>query len=113
MRHARELAGPTTEIGLVAWKEQNLLMAQGPVRDFGFNLGWDRQYAEAVRWLGENPGQRRLFILDEAMGKCVDKARAQDVGHANRREWWLFGADAVVVGCTPPNPKDDSDPGDP
>ena len=113
MRRARELAGPTAEIGLVAWKEQNLLMAQGPVRDFGFNLSWDRQYTEAVQWLGEKPDQRRLFILDEAMGNCVDKDKAQRVGRANRREWWLFGAAAVVAGCTPPNPKDDdSDPAD-
>jgi hypothetical protein len=113
MRRARELAGPTAEIGMVAWKEQNLLMAQGPVRDFGFMLSWDRQYAEAVQWLGENPQQRRLFILEDAMGQCVDKGKAQRVGHANRREWWLFGADAVVAGCTPPNPKDeDADPAD-
>ena len=107
MKHARELAGADTEIGLVAWKEQNLLMAQGPVRDFGFALGWNRQYEEAVRWLGENPAQRRIFILDEAMGDCVDQAKASFVGHANRREWWLFGADAVVAGCVPKTPKDE------
>lgn len=113
MRRARELAGANTEIGLVAWKEQNLLMASGPVRDFGFNLAWDKQYAAAVRWQGEAPTQRRIFILEEAMGDCVDTTKATRVGHANRRDWWLFGADAVRPGCAPIDKsavQDDSEP---
>ncbi|MDR2011503.1 MAG: glycosyltransferase family 39 protein [Rhodanobacter sp.] len=101
MRHARELAGVDTEIGLVAWKEQNLLMAEGPVHEFGFNLPWNRQYADAVHWLSAAPVQRRLFILADAMGDCVDRTKAIRVGLANRREWWLVGADAVVLGCAP------------
>src|SRR3546814_2911007 len=32
MREARDLAGPGTEVGLVAWREQNLLQARGPTR---------------------------------------------------------------------------------
>jgi 4-amino-4-deoxy-L-arabinose transferase-like glycosyltransferase len=110
MRHARELAGPDTEIGMVAWKEQNLLMAQGPVRDFGFTYAWESQYAEAVRWQAEAPARRRIFILDQAMGDCVDRSKATRVGHANRREWWLFGADAVIRGCVPvPKAEEDAD----
>jgi len=101
MRHARELAGADTEIGLVAWKEQNLFMAVGPVRDFGFKRPWDEQYAEAVQWQAEAPAQRRIFILEPAMGDCVDKTKATHIGFANRREYWLFGADAVVQGCVP------------
>ncbi|HEY6940460.1 MAG TPA: glycosyltransferase family 39 protein [Dokdonella sp.] len=107
MRRAREMAGTGSEIGLVAWKEQNLLMAQGPVRDFGFRERWDRQFVEAARWLGESPAQRRIFILDRAMdaaGACVDRSKARRVGHANRREWFLLDADAVVPGCVPGAP---------
>lgn len=107
MRRARELAGPNTEIGLVAWKEQNLLMAQGPVREFGFVAGWNRQYEEAAQWLAQAPRQRRLFMLDEAMGDCVDRSKAVRVGHANRREWWLAGIEAVVPGCVPVTRKDE------
>lgn len=116
MRRARELAGPDIEIGMVAWKEQNLLMAQGPVREFGFVHGWNRQYEEAVRWLSEAPHQRRIFILDEAMGKCVDQSKATRVGRANRREWWMLGIDAVVPNCIPVTRKDEEalkDGGDP
>ena len=118
MRHARELAGADTQIGLVAWKEQNLLMADGPVRDFGFRAPWPTQFERASQWLAEAPQQRRLFILEDAMkrmGRCVDASRAVRVGHANRRDWWLLGADAVVPGCTPEaaadsDEQDDADP---
>jgi 4-amino-4-deoxy-L-arabinose transferase-like glycosyltransferase len=122
MRKARELAGPDTEIGLVAWKEQNLLMAQGPVREFGFRLPWDKQYVDAVQWLEQAPAQRRLFMLDQAMdvaGACMDRSKGVRVGNANRREWWLLGADAFVPGCVPAatplapdagGPGDDADP---
>ncbi|HEY0179394.1 MAG TPA: glycosyltransferase family 39 protein [Dokdonella sp.] len=113
MRRARALAGADVEIGLVAWKEQNLLMAIGPVRDFGFLAPIDRQYAEAVAWMAEAPARRRVFILDLAMGACVDTAKAVRVGRANRREWWLFGADAVVPGCVPTPPADADDAADP
>jgi 4-amino-4-deoxy-L-arabinose transferase-like glycosyltransferase len=104
MRHARALAGADTEIGMVAWKEQNLLMAVGPVREFGFKSPWDKQYVEAVQWLQQAPEKRRIFILDQAMDvadNCIDKSKAVRVGHANRREWWLLGSDAVSAGCVP------------
>ena len=104
MRRARELAGADSEIGLVAWKEQNLLMAQGPVHDFGFRQPWNRQYADAVHWLAEAPARRRIFILEQAIdgaGACLDHAKVTRVGNANRREWYLFGADALVPGCVP------------
>ena len=109
MRRARDQAGPDAELGLVAWKEQNLLMASGPVQDFGFNRPFDQQYVDGVQWLTAAPATRRIFILDEAMGECVDKAKATRIGHANRRDYWLFGADAVVTGCVP-KPATDDDP---
>jgi len=84
MRHARELAGPGVEIGLVAWKEQNLLMADGPVRDFGFVNPWDKQLLEAMQWQAENPVQRPIFILDDAMGRCIDRDSVSLIAQAQR-----------------------------
>jgi 4-amino-4-deoxy-L-arabinose transferase-like glycosyltransferase len=107
MRHAREIAGAQAQIGLVGWREQNLLMATGPTTEFGFNQPRDRQYAEAVQWQAQAPAQRWIFSIDEAMGKCVDKAKAQRVGAANRREWWMFRAEAVIAGCVPAASEDD------
>jgi len=102
MQRARELAGPEAEIGLVAWKEQNLLMARGPVRDFGFRRPWNEQFDAASRWLAEAPRDRRIFILEDAMelaSGCIDRARVREIGRANRRKWFLLGADAVTPGC--------------
>ncbi|MEP6898660.1 MAG: glycosyltransferase family 39 protein, partial [Rhodanobacter sp.] len=101
MTRARILAGPDATIGLLAWKEQNLLMAQGPVAEFGFLKPWPQQYADAVAWLRAQPAQRWLFSLDDAMGICVDRRRAIHVGRANRRDWWMFKLDAVTTGCVP------------
>jgi 4-amino-4-deoxy-L-arabinose transferase-like glycosyltransferase len=101
MLRARRIAGPHATIGLVAWKEQNLLMAQGPVVEFGFLEPWPQQYAQAAAWLQAAPAQRWIFSLDAAMGDCVDRRHARYVGHANRREWWMYRADAVVPGCVP------------
>ncbi|MHB1272290.1 MAG: hypothetical protein ACYCZD_05865 [Rhodanobacter sp.] len=41
------------------------------------------------------------FSLDTAMGDCVNRRRARHVGHANRREWWMYQAAAVIPGCVP------------
>jgi 4-amino-4-deoxy-L-arabinose transferase-like glycosyltransferase len=108
MEHARQIAGATAPIGLVGWKEQNLLMATGPTAEFGFSRPRDQQYIEATQWQAQAPAQRWIFIIAPAMGECVDRAKAQRVGQANRREWWMFKADAVVANCVPP-PTDDDD----
>ena len=50
MRRAGDIAGPQAQIALVAWKEQNLLMADRPVVTFGFKKPWETQFAEAVAW---------------------------------------------------------------
>jgi 4-amino-4-deoxy-L-arabinose transferase-like glycosyltransferase len=101
MAQARAIAGPEAGIGLLAWKEQNLLMAQGPVAEFGFLKPWPQQYADAIAWLRQDPARRWIFSLDDAMGHCVDRRRAIHVGHANRREWWMFQLGAVAPDCTP------------
>ena len=101
MARARAVAGPDAPIGLLAWKEQNLLMASGPVTEFGFLQPWPRQYAQATAWLRADPAQRWIFSLDEAMGACVVRQRAHFVGYANRRSWWMFQLDAVIPGCVP------------
>ncbi|MCZ4312497.1 glycosyltransferase family 39 protein [Comamonadaceae bacterium G21597-S1] len=101
MRKAGQIAGPQAQIGLVAWKEQNLLMADRPVTTFGFKREWEAQYAAAVRWQAEAPDQRWIFALRDAVESCVIEDRAQVVGYANRRLWWIFRADAVRPDCVP------------
>lgn len=99
MQRARALAGPRTELGLVAWKEQNLLQAVGPVAEFGFLRPFPEQLAAGIAWLRQAPEHRRLFVLEEALGECVLRARAQEVGTANRRTWFLVGPEAIAPAC--------------
>jgi 4-amino-4-deoxy-L-arabinose transferase-like glycosyltransferase len=99
MRHAGEIAGPTAEIGLVGWKEQNLLLADRKVTEFGFLKPKSRQLADAIRWQEADPGSRWIFVLDRVMAPCVDRDKAVVVGHANRREWLMFKSDAVMPSC--------------
>jgi hypothetical protein len=101
MRKAGQLIGSDGELALVGWREQNLLMADRPVREFGFRVPPDQQFVQAAKWQAEAPEHRWIFSLDRAMGDCVDLSRATRVGQANRRDWWLFRADAVKPGCVP------------
>jgi 4-amino-4-deoxy-L-arabinose transferase-like glycosyltransferase len=87
------------ELALVAWKEQNLLLAAPRAAEFGFVTPWHEQLAAAIRWQEGRPESRWVFILADAMAPCVAQDKATYVGHANRREWWLFRADAVAPSC--------------
>lgn len=98
MRQARGMAGDAT-IGLVAWKEQNLLQAQGPVAEFGFRRPVDAQLRDGIAWLRQDPTARRLFVLDDAMDACVLRDRARRVGTANRRDWYLLDVGAIAPSC--------------
>jgi 4-amino-4-deoxy-L-arabinose transferase-like glycosyltransferase len=105
MEAVGERIGPRTELGLVAWKEQNLLMADRPATTWGFVMPPHEQLAAAMPWLRAEPA-RRVLILEAAMGPCVDRARAHFAGVANRRRWWLIDASALRPGCVPPPLKD-------
>ena len=111
MREARAWVGPGAEIGLVGPREQNLFMAVGPIHEFGFTQPWPAQYSAAVAWQAQSPGTRWIFSIDGAMGDCVDKSKAHLVGNANRRQWWLFRATAVIPGCVPKGRDNDDDSG--
>jgi hypothetical protein len=101
MARAAARMQPGDTVGLVAWKEQNLLMLDRPAVDFGFTRPWPQQYVAAVAWQAGDPAHRWLFVQEPAMGHCVRRDRAIDLGLANRREWWMFKADAVIAGCLP------------
>lgn len=91
--------GPRAELGMVAWREQNLLQAQGRVVDFGFKQPWDVQWARASAWVSEQPRTRWLFVLDDAMSQCVDRSQVVPIGASNRRSWSLVPGSALRPGC--------------
>jgi hypothetical protein len=101
MRDVGARLGPGAELGLVAWKEQNLLMADRRAATFGFENRWHEQLQAAVRWQRLSPRHRWLLVNDDAMQECIDRSQAQMAGISNRRRWWLVPARAVSGACVP------------
>jgi len=93
--------GPDAQLGLLAWREQHLLQADRAAVDFGFKRSWQDQWRAAGPWLAAAPGRRWLFVLEEALGPCVERAGAQRVGQSNRRTWWLVPGTAMRPDCDP------------
>ncbi|WP_425478670.1 ArnT family glycosyltransferase [Luteimonas marina] len=107
MDRAGQAIGPDAELGLIAWREQNLLQADRPVAEFGFKRPWHEQWREAGDWVRAAPRRRWLFVLGEALGPCVDRDRSLAIGQSNRRSWLLVPGTAVAGDCTtPPFPQD-------
>jgi 4-amino-4-deoxy-L-arabinose transferase-like glycosyltransferase len=101
MAQAGARLGPDKELGLVAWKEQNLLMADRPATTFGFVTPWAEQFRRGVQWQGQKPDRRWLMVQDAALPTCVDRTRAEPIGLANRRAWWLVPAMATTACAVP------------
>ena len=92
--------GPDAELGLVAWKEQNLLMADRPAANFGFKVPWDEQLRAATAWQAQAP-DRWLLVQEDALESCLDPQRIELAGISNRRRWWLVPPGAVTGECVP------------
>lgn len=101
MREAGHYIGANAELGLVAWKEQNLLMADRPAATFGFMQPAAEQLQRGLAWQARNPAQRWLLMESDALGACIDPQRSHRVGRANRRIWYLVPGSAVRPGCDP------------
>lgn len=99
MQQIGQRIGPDGELGLVAWKEQNLLMADRPATTFGFNRRWDRQLRDGVAWQAAQPTRRWLVVQEDALLGCVDRDTATLAGVANRRRWWLVTASDIHGPC--------------
>jgi 4-amino-4-deoxy-L-arabinose transferase-like glycosyltransferase len=99
MRRVGARIGPDAELALVAWREQNLLQADRPVREFGFKRPWAEQWHDAGPWLAEAPDKRWLLVLDDAMSPCVDPSKVIDIGVANRNRWQLLPGTAWNPEC--------------
>ena len=99
MQRAGQMIGPQAELALVGWKEQNLLMADRPVRDFGFRRDWLLQLDDALAWQRQQPQQRWLLVQQPLLLSCIDAKQAKWAGTANRRQWWLVPATAVEHPC--------------
>ena len=105
MQQARAAAGPGVTIGLVRWKEQNLLQSVGPTEEFGYRRPAEEQMRLAAAWLAREPASRRLLLSQpRAQPTCfapgdVDGGRVRKVGSANRRDWFLVTHAGLDAHC--------------
>lgn len=101
--------GPEAELGLVAWKEQNLLRAQSRTTTFGFKMRWPEQLKQGLAWQAQAPRTRWLLVQDPALPACVDRNRAEIGGRSNRRIWWLvpYAARETCPAAPPLRPHED------
>lgn len=102
MQRVGQRIGPQAQLGMVAWREQNLLQSDRPTVDFGFKSSWQQQWSEAGPWLSEDPAQRWIFVLDKALSPCVDPARVVEIGQSNRNRWLLVPGGAWKKDCRTP-----------
>lgn len=105
------------QLGLVAWKEQNLLMARAlgagaRTQEFGFLAPFHVQMARAIAWQRHDPARRWLLVQAPAVPACVRREQVQVIGISNRREWWLLPARAMPPGCEAVAAADAAAPGD-
>ena len=101
MRAVSQHLNSTDQLGLIAWKEQNLLMADRPVTTFGFLVPWDRQFRQGVSWQAQEPSRRWLLIQEPALQNCVMREKSLLIGASNRRRWWLVPSSAIRPLCRP------------
>ncbi|MGN6481450.1 ArnT family glycosyltransferase [Luteibacter sp.] len=101
MAVADDAIGPDGQLGLVAWREENLLQARRPVAEFGFSRAAAEQLADARAWQAADPAHRFIFANDEALDSCVVKENVRPLGTANRVDFVLLPANATKQGCKP------------
>ena len=111
MARARALAGPDVSVGLVDWKEQNLLQAIGPTEEFGYSLPATEQLRRAASWLDADVQRRRVMLSQPrdatpCFGGLPSDARL--IGTANRRDWYLAARPAIGERCFSPGLGDQS-----
>lgn len=98
MEEVSRRIGPQAELGLVGWKEQNLLMAKRPAETFGFTPDAEKaldQAAKGIAWAKQKPAQRWLLMQDISTPDCIPASSRMALQNANRRGWWLVRGDAV------------------
>jgi len=101
MAVADDAIGADGQLGLVAWREENLLQARRPVAEFGFSRAAAEQLADARAWQAADPAHRFIFANDDALDSCVVKENVRPLGTANRVDFVLLPASATKQGCKP------------
>lgn len=90
MRNVERNNSPTAELGLVAFREQYLLVVHRPIVHFG-HARWrerEQEAADAALWLSGS-AQRQLVVNEFARDRCFAGSHSVPLGAANRDRWYL------------------------
>ena len=101
MEQVERMLPPTTELGLLNFKEQFLLFSHRPLTHFSYLAPIPEQERNAWVWMREAP-QRHLLVPTDAKLQCFDADKAQPLGEAHRREWVILGKEALRETCEAP-----------
>jgi 4-amino-4-deoxy-L-arabinose transferase-like glycosyltransferase len=101
MEQVEQRLAPTTELGLVQFKEQFLLFSHRPLTHFSYLASLEEQERNAWLWMREAP-QRFLLVPTNAGLNCFDVSKTLSLGQAHRREWVIYGADSMRASCELP-----------
>lgn len=101
MVRADRAIGPSGQMGMVLWREENLLQAQRPVVEFGFSRKAPEQLRDARAWQAQDPANRWIFLTEEAVDDCTVMTEVRFLGTANHVRFWLMPASATRPGCVP------------
>jgi hypothetical protein len=100
-REVRAQLPAGAELGLLSWKEQNLLQAEPGTVTFGFLSPRATQEQQAIAWLAAAPERRWLLVQKINLEACFDAAQALHAGRSNRRDWYLVNHAMRVTPCRP------------
>ncbi len=104
MERADEAIGADGQLGLVLWREENLLQARRPVSEFGFSRGAPEQLRDARAWQVKDPAHRWILVTEEALDSCVIEENIRFMGTANHLRYSLLPASATKPDCIPTPP---------
>jgi len=91
MHEIRQTMGDNSILGMVSWKEQLLLQADGPVETFGFKKSHEDQMKEALNWLNNTHASHHWLLING--NEDITPFKEDDAVYIrimHSRKWMLF-----------------------
>jgi hypothetical protein len=100
VRRVERLTESVAEFGCVTCREENLLMSQRVIVNFGHARwsDWEQEADDAAAWFAGKPG-RILLVNERVRQRCFANSTLQALQDGNRDTWFLIsaGVDADCV----------------
>ncbi len=99
VRRVEAMTVGVSELGLVGYSEEHLLMSRRVTWNFGHSRWreWEQEADDAAVWFAAQPG-RVLLVRDAARQRCFAHSTLQPLQDGNAESWFLVTA-GVDPGC--------------